>query len=174
MKERRILIFTGNGKGKTTAALGMALRASGHGMRVRIIQFIKNDDTTGEVNAIHNLPGVELVQTGCGFIPPSTSPAFAKHIKAAERGLKLAAAAVASGDYEMVVLDEICAAAAYGLLVESDVTDIMQAAARRICLVMTGRAATAGMIELADTVTEMNCLKHAFEAGLPAQRGVEY
>jgi len=174
MKERRILIFTGNGKGKTTAALGMALRASGHGMRVRIIQFIKNDDTTGEVNAIHNLPGVELVQTGCGFIPPSTSPAFAEHIKAAERGLKLAAAAVASGDYELVVLDEICTAVAYGLFVESDVTDIMQAATRSICLVMTGRAATPKMIELADTVTEMNCLKHAFEAGLPAQKGVEY
>ena len=174
MEEKRILIFTGNGKGKTTAALGMALRASGHGMPVRIIQFIKNDDSTGEVKAVHNLSGVELTQTGCGFIPPSTSPAFEKHVKAAERGLKLAAAAVASGDYELIVLDEICTAVAYGLLTESDVTDIMGDAARGICLVMTGRDATPKMIELADTATEMKCLKHAFEAGLSARKGVEY
>jgi cob(I)alamin adenosyltransferase len=174
MDNKRILIFTGNGKGKTTAALGMALRASGHGMGVRIIQFIKNDASTGEVRAIHNLTGVELTQTGRGFIPPATSPAFAGHREAAEKGLTLAAETIASGRYDLVVLDEICSAVSYGLLPESRVIDMVHNAPEGICLVLTGRAATPQMIEIADTVTEMNSLKHAFDAELPAQKGVEY
>lgn len=174
MADKRILIFTGNGKGKTTAALGMALRASGHAMGVRIIQFIKNDASTGEVTAIKNLPGVELTQTGRGFIPPATSPAFVKHREAAEDGLKLAAETISSGKYNLVILDEICSAVSYGLLAESAVIEMVQTAPAGTCLVMTGRGATPAMIEIADTVTEMNSLKHAFDAELPAQKGVEY
>ncbi len=174
MENRRILIFTGNGKGKTTAALGMALRASGHNLSVRIIQFIKNDATTGELKAVENLPGVELIQRGCGFIPPATSRAFARHREAAEQGLILAAEAIASGNYDLVVLDEICTAVSSGLLGEKAVTDLMQNTPAGRCLVLTGRGATPGMIELADTATEMQCLKHGLTAGLPAQKGVEY
>lgn len=174
MASKRILIFTGNGKGKTTAALGMALRASGHGLRVRIIQFMKKDATTGEIFALRHLPGVELVQAGCGFVPPAADPAFVKHQEAAERGLKLADEAISSGDYDLVVLDELCTTVTYGLLMESQVTKIITEAREGICLVLTGRGATPGMIALADTVTEMNCLKHALQAGLPARKGVEY
>ncbi len=174
MENSRILIFTGNGKGKTTAALGMALRACGHGMRAKIIQFIKADDSTGEVNAIRNLPGIELVQTGCGFLPPISSPTFAKHKEAAERGLAVAAEAVASGAYDLVILDEICTAVTWGLFAEETVIAMMNKAAPGLTVVMTGRGATPALIELADTVTEMTCLKHGLEAGLPAQKGVEF
>ncbi len=174
MEKRRILIFTGNGKGKTTAALGMVLRASGHDLPVRIIQFVKNNVTTGEIAAITHLPHVDLIQTGRGFIPPSGSPDFARHREAAERGLQLAAATVKSGDYALVVLDEICTAVSYGLIDEDEVTEIMLSTPEGTRLVLTGRGATSRMIELADTVTEMNCLKHGMAAGLPAQKGVEY
>ena len=174
MENRRILIFTGNGKGKTTAALGMALRASGHGMRVKIIQFIKNDDATGEVNAIRNMQGIELVQSGCGFIPPPSSPAFAGHCEAAEKGLQLAAEAIASATYDLVVLDELCTAVACRLLDEQRVLETVQRAGRDLCVVMTGRGATAAMMELADTVTEMISLKHALEKDMPARKGVEF
>ncbi|MBI4634639.1 MAG: cob(I)yrinic acid a,c-diamide adenosyltransferase [Deltaproteobacteria bacterium] len=174
MENRRILIFTGNGKGKTTAALGMALRASGHGMRVKIIQFIKNDDATGEVHAIRNMPGIELVQSGRGFIPPPSSPAFAGHREAAEKGLQLAAEAIASGTYDLVVLDELCTAVACRLLDEQQVLETVHRAGRDLCLVMTGRGATAAMMELADTVTEMTSLKHALEKDMPARKGVEF
>ncbi len=174
MESKRILIFTGNGKGKTTAALGMALRASGHGLKVRIIQFMKKDDTTGEVIALRQLTGVELVQTGCGFVPPATDPAFAQHREAAERGLELAEETINAGDCDLVVLDEICTAVTYGLLAESQVTDIMTKVREGKRLVLTGRGATPGMIALADTATEMKCLKHALQAGLPAGKGVEY
>ncbi len=174
MENKRILIFTGNGKGKTTAALGMALRASGHGMRVRIIQFIKNDVTTGEIGALKHLPGVELLQTGCGFIPPVTSPAFARHREAAEKGLRMTFETVRSGDYDLVVLDEICTAVTFGLLADDLVQDIMREVPEGACLVLTGRGATPGMMALADTVTEMNCVKHGLAQGLPSRKGVEY
>ncbi len=174
MDDRRILIFTGNGKGKTTAALGMVLRASGHGMRVRIIQFIKNDPSPGEVQALRCLPQVELLQTGCGFVPPAASPAFAAHREAAERGLALAAETIASGNYDLVVLDEICTAVACRLLDEKAVLDTVQSAGSGTCLVLTGRGATDGMREIADTVTEMFCVKHALERNIPAGKGVEY
>ncbi len=174
MENRRILVFTGNGKGKTTAALGMALRASGHGMRVKIIQFIKADDSTGELAAVANLPGVELVLTGCGFVPSEASPTFAKHREAAEKGLKVAADALGSGDYGLVVLDEICTAVAWGLCAGDAVVDLVKGAASCPCVVLTGRGATPSMIELADTVTDMTSIKHGMEAGLPAQRGVEF
>ena len=93
----RILIFTGEGKGKTTAALGMALRAAGHGMRVCIIQFIKNDTTVGELAAAQGIGTIDMIQTGCGFLPPADSPKLPPHRAAAEEGLHKAAEALASG-----------------------------------------------------------------------------
>jgi cob(I)alamin adenosyltransferase len=169
----RILVFTGNGKGKTTAALGMALRASGHGMRTLFIQFVKADPSTGEVHAVRGLPGVEIVQAGLGFLPPPTDAEFPAHCQAAERGLRLAREALASGRYDLVVLDEVCYAVARGLLREEQVIDAVRQAAPGCSVVLTGRDSPPGLIALADTATEMRCIKHALDSGRPAQKGIE-
>jgi cob(I)alamin adenosyltransferase len=172
--KKRILLFTGDGKGKTTAALGMALRASGHGMKTMIIQFVKADPTTGELAACRHLPGCEIVQTGRGFVPERIDPAFREHVMAAEEGLKLAAQALSSGGYDLVVLDEICTAIGKGLLDEGQVIEAVRKGAPGICVVMTGRNATAGLISIADTVTDMRMVKHGFQEGREGQEGVEY
>jgi len=175
----RILIFTGDGKGKTTAALGMALRASGRGMRVRIIQFVKNDLTTGEIAAIEKLSNIEIVQMGRGFVPPPEDERFAEHRAAAEAALAHAREVIASGDYEMVVLDEVCFAVSGGLVDQQQVLDVIKSAPPRMCLVLTGRGASEKLIAAADTVTEMRNIKHALATGpwgqaRPAQKGVEF
>lgn len=171
--DRRVLLFTGEGKGKTTAALGMVLRAAGHAMRVLVVQFVKNDATVGEVAACSALPGVEIVQTGRGFIPPADSPRFADHRAAAEEGLRLAAEAIAARRFDLLVLDEICNAVAKGLVAEEGVIRIVQSAPDELVVVLTGRDATPGLLDLADTATEMRCLKHGYAAGHPARKGVE-
>ncbi len=170
----RILIFTGDGKGKTTAALGMALRAAGHGMAVKIIQFIKADASTGELAAFAMLPTVEIHQTGKGFVPPPDRPDFACHREAAADGLRMATEALCDGRYGLVVLDEICTAVDRGLLSEADVVAALKAACADTVVALTGRGATAGLIALADTVTEMRCIKHGARAGWPARKGVEF
>ena len=169
----RVLLFTGEGKGKTTAALGMALRACGHNLPVLIVQFCKADATTGEIAAIENLDGVEIVQTGLGWVPQPSDPQFARHREAAERGLQRVEEDVEARRHRVIVLDEVCYAVARGLLQEARVTDVIRKAAPGCCLVLTGRGATPGLIELADTVTEMRCVKHAMNEGRPAQEGVE-
>ena len=168
----RILIFTGDGKGKTTAALGMALRAAGHGMSVRIIQFVKNNPHTGELHALQRFDNVQVTQAGLGSVPPPDDPKFTQHQEAARDALALAGEALA-GPWDMVVLDEICFAVSAGLLAESQVADLLGRARTDTCIVLTGRGATPGLIDLADTVTEMRCVKHAMDAGREAQRGVE-
>ncbi len=169
----RILLFTGDGKGKTTAALGMALRAAGHGMEVLVLQFVKQDGNTGEIAASERLDTVEIVQTGLGFVPAVDAPKFAEHRAAAQAGLAKAREAIVSGDYALVVLDEICVAVARELVEERDVLELLGAAPPEMCVVMTGRGATGAMIEAADTVTEMQCVKHAMETGRRAENGVE-
>jgi cob(I)alamin adenosyltransferase len=169
----RILLFTGDGKGKTTAALGMALRASGHGMRILFIQFVKSDPETGEMAAFANLPGATIVQTGRGFIPKPSNPKFAEHRHAAEEGLKLAEEALRSGRYDIVCLDEVAYAVSWKLLSEEAVIHAMRNAYPGTIIVLTGRNATDGLIELADTVTEMRKIKHGLETGWTAQKGVE-
>lgn len=170
---KRILVFTGDGKGKTTAALGMALRASGHGMRTLIVQFAKADASTGEVIAVRSLPSIEIVQTGLGFLPERDDPRFAAHREAARHGLSTAAEAIASGRYQLIVLDEVCHAVSRGLLEEKEVCDVVQQAPPGSLLVLTGRGATDGLKALADTVTDMRCVRHALQSGWKAQKGVE-
>ena len=170
----RVLIFTGGGKGKTTAALGMALRAVGHGMKVKIIQFIKSDSSTGEIAALQMLPGVEIVQTGRGFVSLASNPAFADHRQAAESGLKAAADAIESGEYSLVALDEVCVAVAKQLLKECAVIEVVRKARSNTTVVLTGRGATAALLDLADTVTEMGNVKHGMQQGWSAQEGVEF
>ena len=160
----RVLIFTGDGKGKTTAALGMALRASGHGLRSCVVQFIKGDTSAGEIAAVAASTMIEIHTTGLGFLPPADDPRFAAHRAAAQAGLRKAAEIVASGRFFMVVLDEICLAVACGLLDEQEVVELVARAAPNTCLVLTGREATPALIDLADTVTEMR-MREARAAG---------
>ena len=170
----RVLIFTGDGKGKTTAALGMALRAAGHGMRSCMIQFIKEDATVGELAAAERLAAIEIVQMGHGFLPPPGDARLAEHREAAAEGLRRAAGILAAGQFPLVILDEVCLAVARGLLGEEEVIAAIRSAAPETCIVLTGRYATEGLLALADTATEMRCLKHGIEAGIPAQKGVEW
>jgi cob(I)alamin adenosyltransferase len=172
-QKARILIFTGDGKGKTTAALGMAFRASGHGLRTSVIQFIKSDASVGEVVAAAAMATIEIRQTGLGFLPPADDRLFARHRAAAQAGLREAAEVLASGQFALVILDEICVAVARGLVEERQVTELLAQASPVTCLVLTGRDASPALIDLADTVTEMRCLKHGLQAGCVAQKGVE-
>lgn len=173
-EKRRMLIFTGDGKGKTTAALGMILRASGHGMRTLMLQFLKSDTTTGELAALQHLPGVEVVQKGRGFVPREKNELYEEHRRTAQEALAVGREALGSGRYELVVLDEICGAVASGLVEEEIVVEAIGQASPRTCVVLTGRSATARLMELADTVTEMHCVKHGYKAGFAAQKGVEF
>jgi cob(I)alamin adenosyltransferase len=168
----RILLFTGPGKGKTTAALGLVLRAAGHGLRTGFIQFIKSAPT-GELQGLSLLKDVDFIQTGLGFLPAPNSPAFARHKVAAEQGLERARAIIVSGNFDVVVLDEICLAVHRGLLADKCVIEIVRQARDSMVIVLTGREASAGLISLADTVTEMSCVKHGLHGGHPARKGVE-
>ena len=170
----RTLIFTGEGKGKTTAAFGMVLRAAGHGQRVLVVQFLKSNGDSGELLACARLSGVEVVQMGRGFVPPQEHPAFAMHCETAREALAFARAAVASEKYDLIVLDEICGAMARGLIDEEDVIALLAAPERRACIVLTGRHASARLMEQADTVTEMRCIRHGYAQGIAAQKGVEF
>ncbi|MDY0184370.1 MAG: uroporphyrinogen-III C-methyltransferase [Desulfuromonadaceae bacterium] len=170
---KNILIFTGNGKGKSTAAFGMALRAVGHGQRVRILQFMKNDTSVGELAALSQL-GVPTEQCGLGFVPKPEHPHYPAHKKAAAQGLARAAEHICSGNYDLIILDEICGTVAHGLLDENEVADLLRRAPTPITLVLTGRYAAPALIELADTVSTIHPLKHAFEQGIPARKGVEF
>ncbi len=170
----RVLIFTGDGKGKTTAALGMALRASGHGLRTLILQFIKANPSTGELIAIQHLPGVEIIQMGRGFTPPAEDPAFSEHRKSAQDALQTALKALQSKRYDLIILDEICTAVGKGLLDEGQVVEFINQGNENSCIVLTGRGATDRLISMADTVTKMCCLKHGLQEGWPVQKGVEY
>jgi len=173
-RKSRILIFTGDGKGKTTAALGMALRASGHGMRTLILQFIKANEAVGELTGLRYLPGVEAIQTGRGFVPPPTNPSFPEHRQAACHALEKAAEALRSKKYDLIILDEICTAMDRGLITEDQILDLIEESGEVSCLVLTGRGATQRLIARADTVTEMHNLKHGLHQGITAQKGVEY
>lgn len=175
MKETgRILIFTGNGKGKTTAALGMALRAHGHGMPVSVIQFVKSDTETGEFAALKAMAGADIVVTGRGFVPRPTDPRFAEHRRAAEEGLRIAGEAAFSGRPGLMILDEICTAVALNLLTEDAVLALLKKTPPDCTVVLTGRGATEGLIEAADTVSEIRSVKHGFDSGRKAQKGVEF
>ncbi len=169
----RILIFTGDGKGKTTAALGMAFRASGHGLHTCLVQFIKSDTTVGEMAAAAASTNIEIHSAGLGFIPSADQPQFAEHRAAAQAGLGRAAELLLSGRFALVILDEICLAVTRGLIDEGQVVKLLAQAPPQTCLVLTGREATPALIALADTVTEMRCLKHGLQTGRLAQDGVE-
>ncbi|MCL1920875.1 MAG: cob(I)yrinic acid a,c-diamide adenosyltransferase [Kiritimatiellaeota bacterium] len=170
----RIILLTGDGKGKTTAAFGMALRAAGHGLRVCVIQFIKQSDDTGEARALRLLPGTELHVCGKGFVRQSDSDTLrGSHCAAAAAGLALAREKLADAATHVVVLDELCSVPALGLLPLQPILDCLAAAAPGKVIILTGRDASQALIDLADTVSHIHAVKHPYPT-LPAQPGVEF
>ncbi|MDR0881087.1 MAG: cob(I)yrinic acid a,c-diamide adenosyltransferase [Candidatus Adiutrix sp.] len=169
-----VLVNTGPGKGKTTAALGVAVRALGQGFKVAFLQFIKNQET-GESRFLkeyaENHPGrLYYNRLGLGLILGQPS---AGDRAQAEAALK-AAGELLAGDYDLVVLDEICVAVSLGLIEAQAVAGLITSRPPRLNLILTGRGCPPEIIDLADTVTEMTLVKHAYQAGLPASRGIEF
>jgi len=174
MAERGVIIInTGNGKGKTTAAFGQALRAAGHDLPVCIIQFIKGQWPTGEGRAIKRLSDrIELHVCGTGFtwLAADRAPV----IEAAQAGWRLALEKINSGDYRLVVLDELTYVVNYGIVSEQEVVAALLARPVGVDIVITGRDAGAGLVAAADLVSEMREIKHPYQQGIAAREGVEF
>lgn len=172
-----VIVNTGHGKGKTTAALGLVLRAAGNNQRVYIIQFIKGRWKTGESKTLALLPGVEVVRMGTGFtIERLRDPRIemSEHEEAAARAFERAQAVVSSGNYDLVVLDEILGSIKANLVTLDDVMTLVRSKPPRLHLVLTGRDAPQELIDAADLVTEMRKIKHPLDQGIKAQRGIEF
>jgi cob(I)alamin adenosyltransferase len=173
MSEQRglLLIHTGNGKGKSTAAFGMAFRALGHGMKVSIIQFIKGKWKTGELRAAEQA-GMEMIPMGQGFTWESKN---LEEDKALMREAWTAASEkILSGQYDLIILDELNYVLGYGYLEAGDVLRCLQARPAHVHVVLTGRNAPEEIISAADCVTEMREIKHPYRKGIPAQKGIDY
>ncbi|MEJ5365345.1 MAG: cob(I)yrinic acid a,c-diamide adenosyltransferase [Desulfosoma sp.] len=168
-----VIVFTGNGKGKTTAALGMVLRAAGHDLRVLVLQFIKGAWSPGEEAAARLLPTVEWQTLGKGFTWRRADPE--EDCRLAWQGWQKALEALTSGRYDLIILDELNVALDHGFL---ELDSVLQGLAQRAphChVVITGRNAPAALCAAADCVTEMVAVKHHYrDQGIKAQRGVEF
>ncbi len=168
-----VQVYTGNGKGKTSAAFGLALRAVGRGLKVYIIQFIKGGFDYGELYVIDKLPNLELKAFGRGkFV--TQKPPVKEDIKLAEEAFQLAKTVVESGEYDIVILDEICVAVGLKLISLENVLELMKNKPKHVELILTGRYTPREIIEAADLVTEMKEVKHPFNKGWEARKGIEY
>lgn len=186
-----IQVYTGNSKGKSTAAFGLAIRAIGQGFKVYIIQFMKGNSYYGELKTFQRLiPDITIKQFGrvcnnpearqegecrkCGHCFIKKGQAAAEDRQTAGKALAHAVEVMASGDYDIVILDELNNALYFELLELDPVLKVLQNKPELVELVLTGRNAPPQVIELADLVTEMKVIKHPFEKGIPARRGIEY
>jgi len=173
LDEGLIQVYTGPGKGKTTAALGQALRAAGRGLKVYIIQFIKGGFDYGELYIIDRIPNVTLRAFGRGRFITGGKPAK-EDVEQAVEALKLAKEVVKSGEYDVVILDEVNVALYYKLIPLEEVLKLMDEKPKHVELVLTGRKAPREVIEKADLVTEMVEIKHPYQKGKPPRLGIEY
>jgi cob(I)alamin adenosyltransferase len=170
-----ILINTGPGKGKTTAALGTALRAVGNGMRVLMIQFLKGSWHYGELDAAKAFgENFVLKPMGRGFVKVGGAETDPEDLRLVEAAWAEARAAIESGEWDMVVLDEINYAIHYKMLDPEVVANTLRTKPEMVHVILTGRSAHPLLVDLADTVTEMREVKHAYQKGILAQRGIEY
>ncbi len=171
-----IIVNTGNGKGKTTAALGTALRACGYGQKVLMIQFVKGPWKSGEQLAAARLaPEFELVKTGKGFFKIMNDRLPEEdHKEAARLGLELAKEKIQSGAYDLIILDEINNAIADGLLPVESLLSLLDARPETLHIIITGRNAHPKVIERAHLVTEMTEIKHPYAQGILAQKGIDF
>ena len=168
-----VLLHTGNGKGKSTACFGQALRAAGQGFKVCIIQFIKGKWQTGEAKAFEALKDhVEFHVKGSGFTWQGQNKD--EVIKVARDAFIFAREKVMSGEYDMVVLDELTYLISYGMVSEEEVLEMITTRPSSLHLVISGRDASEGLIKAADLVSEVKAIKHPYEAGIKAQKGIEF
>ena len=168
-----VQLFTGNGKGKTSAALGAVLRALGHGMKVFVVFFMKGNYPYGEFSTLSNLSNVDVASFG---FRRRTDPANLKpdEIEQAKLALSAARQAMLSGNYDLVVLDEVNVAVNFKLIDVDEVVKLVNDKPPKVELILTGRYANARLIEMADLVTEMVKLKHPYDKGVKARKGIEY
>ncbi|RMF98560.1 MAG: cob(I)yrinic acid a,c-diamide adenosyltransferase [Candidatus Schekmanbacteria bacterium] len=174
-KEGFIQVYTGSGKGKTTAALGLALRAAGHGFKSMIIQFMKGDKNYGEIIAHHHLsPYITIRQFGlCTFVDKNNPSA--EDLKLASEGIGFARKISKGNEFDILVLDEINCAVDFGLVKEEELLDIMENKNPHMELILTGRYASRKIIEKADLVTEMKEIKHYYRnKKITSREGIEW
>jgi cob(I)alamin adenosyltransferase len=171
-----IVVLTGNGKGKTTSAIGMALRAVGHGLKVCMIEFMKGDMYSGEIDGLKKLsPDVEFNMMGKGFCGIHGNPyPFDEHKANAQEAIRLGKERLLSGRFDLVILDEINNALNLKLLDLPQVLDLLDSKPPLLHLVLTGRDAHPEVVKRAHTVTEMRQIKHAYRSKIEPQKGIDY
>ena len=175
-KDGFVIVYTGKGKGKTTAALGMALRAVGYNYKICMIQFIKGSWHYGEMTSSKRLePEFELTAVGKGFVGiiDDKSPRE-EHEKIAQEAFRLSREKIESEKYDIIILDEINYAINLGLIQVEDVLDLIKNKPTKLNLVLTGNHAKKEIIEIADLVTEMKEIKHPFKSGIKAKKGIDF
>jgi len=169
----KVHVITGPGKGKTTGAFGLALRASGHGVKVCIVQFMKTGETTGEAKAASALPGVRISQFGTGrFVDPKR--VTEEDIKCAKEALEHARVVLARRECALLILDEVNVAVSFGLLGAEEVLDLLETRGEGGEVVLTGRNAPLEFIDFADYVSVIDSWKHPFDRGDEPRKGVEW
>ncbi len=170
-----IIVNTGPGKGKTTAAMGTALRAVGNGMKVLMLQFLKGSWHYGELDAVRAFGDSFIMkQLGRCFVKVGGAETDPEDVRMVEDAWRESREAILSGKWDLVILDEINYAISYGMLDPETVLATLKQKPEMVHVILTGRSAHAKIVEIADTVTEMRQVKHAYEAGILAQRGIEY
>lgn len=172
-KKGLLLVFTGNGKGKTTSAIGLSIRAAGNNMPICFIQFIKGSWKYGELDALKRFDDlIDFHVMGRGFTWKSDD--LEKDKALARSGWEKAKGAISSGKYDMVVLDEFTYLLKYGMLEKEEVLEVLKNKPKDVHLVITGRDALPEIIDAADLVTEMQAVKHPYKSGIKAQKGIEF
>lgn len=173
MEKGLLIVLTGEGKGKTTSALGMALRAAGQGLKVLFLQFVKGGNLYGEHKALEKIQGIQVRSLGLGMLLNS-SYRLEEHQAKARLALEEARKEMGSGNWDMLILDEVLFAVQAGLLPEEDLLGLIQERPAELHLVLTGRGATPAVLELADTVTEMLSHKHHHQLRGTPVRGADF
>ncbi len=174
-KEGLVILYTGAGKGKTSAALGLIMRAVAAKKRVALLQFIKAWQTGEHRILKERFPEVSVLQFGLGFVGiMGDKRDFSEHKKAAEAGLKKAEEIIGSGKFDVVILDEICGSIKSGLIELAPVLRLVKEKPRELFLVLTGREAPEELVDAADLATEMKKLKHPFDKGILAIQGIDF
>ena len=175
-KDGLVIVYTGNGKGKTTAALGLAMRAVGYEHKVCMLQFIKGSWHYGEMDSSKKLePNFELIAIGKGFVGilDDNSPRE-EHEKYAAEALRICREKINSGNYDVVILDEVNYAINLGLIDVQEIIKLIKEKPSNLDLVLTGRDVKEEIVELADLVTEMKEIKHPFKSGIKAKKGIDF
>ena len=171
-----IIVFTGPGKGKTTAALGTAFRAVGQGLKVLMVQFIKGSWHYGELDTSRMLGEnrIRILPMGRGFVKVGVEKPDPEDVRMVEEAWRFASQAITGGEYDLVILDEVNYAISYKMLGPAKVVETLKQKPERVHVVLTGRNAHPSIVECADLVTEMREVKHPYQKGILAQRGIEY